>query len=83
MGVLVWIGLGVLALVVRYYVKQKAENPKGLPLPPGPPPLPIIGNLKDIPQDKAWLKYDAMTKQYGTPPPTARRPSVSPTLFTY
>jgi hypothetical protein len=36
-----------------------------LPLPPGPKPWPIIGNLLDLPKDKAWITYQSWSQQYG------------------
>ncbi|CAL1695170.1 unnamed protein product [Somion occarium] len=32
--------------------------------PPGPPGLPLIGNLKDMPSDEAWLTYIKWSQQY-------------------
>jgi hypothetical protein len=37
----------------------------GLSYPPGPRPLPIIGNLFDIPGDSSWLSYTQFSKSYG------------------
>ena len=37
---------------------------KRLPLPPGPNGLPIVGNVLDIPREKAWLKYMEWAKEY-------------------
>jgi hypothetical protein len=37
----------------------------GLPYPPGPPPLPIIGNLLDIPLQSSWFAYIRYSKIYG------------------
>lgn len=34
-------------------------------VPPGPKPLPVVGNLFDVPPEKAWLKYAEWKKQYG------------------
>ena len=39
---------------------------RGLPYPPGPRPLPIIGNLLDIPKEFSWLSYIEHSKKYGT-----------------
>jgi hypothetical protein len=38
----------------------------GLPYPPGPPSLPIIGNLLDIPREFSWLAYTRFSKKHGT-----------------
>jgi hypothetical protein len=37
----------------------------GLTYPPGPRPLPIVGNLFDIPGDSSWLAYTQFSKSYG------------------
>jgi len=53
-------------LVVRGYRRRS-----GLPYPPGPRPLPLIGNLLDIPKESSWLEYTQMSKKYGmNPSPT-------------
>ncbi|KAL7277161.1 hypothetical protein ACG7TL_009007 [Trametes sanguinea] len=35
------------------------------PLPPGPPGLPILGNVFDIPKQYSWLAYRNLAAQYG------------------
>ncbi len=40
----------------------------GLPYPPGPRPLPVIGNLFDIPKEFSWLEYTQLSKKYGMNP---------------
>ncbi|KAH9957214.1 cytochrome P450 [Russula dissimulans] len=37
----------------------------GLPYPPGPRPLPLIGNLFDIPKEFSWLKYTQLSRIHG------------------
>ena len=51
---------------VRNFIKKRRDNPAGLPLPPGPPRLPIVGNLFGIKDLGAqWLTYAEWSKKYG------------------
>jgi hypothetical protein len=45
--------------------RKEKENPRGLSLPPGPKPYPIIQNLLDVPLYKPWLVYNEWFKTYG------------------
>ncbi|KAH9051252.1 cytochrome P450 [Lactarius vividus] len=38
---------------------------RGFPYPPGPTPLPLIGNLRDVPMRSPWVGYAKMSKKYG------------------
>ncbi|KAJ3555937.1 hypothetical protein NM688_g2303 [Phlebia brevispora] len=40
---------------VHYF--SKARTRRRLPLPPGPKPWPIFGNIFDLPKDKPWVTY--------------------------
>ncbi|KAJ7448970.1 cytochrome P450 [Mycena latifolia] len=40
------------------------RNRSQLPLPPGPPKLPLIGNLLDVPANLQWEKYAEWSKEY-------------------
>ena len=45
--------------------KRTNDNPNRLPLPPGPKGYPLLGNLFDVPIDKAWVGYDELSRTYG------------------
>ena len=46
------------------YAWHARSNPKRLPHPPGPPGLPLVGNIRDIPDHPAWIKYLEMGEKY-------------------
>jgi hypothetical protein len=54
----------VTGLVVLYAIWRRSSR-RTLPLPPGPKPLPLIGNLFDIPKSNQWLTYHAWNGQFG------------------
>ena len=60
LDVLVLISSLVAFLAIRDYQRRK-----GLPYPPGPRPLPLIGNLFDIPREYSWLSYTQLSKKHG------------------
>jgi hypothetical protein len=55
----------VVAVSLTYAALKRQAVRTRLPLPPGPKPLPIIGNLLDIPREKEWLTYLDWNKRYG------------------
>jgi cytochrome P450 len=60
----IYIGALVCATLVGA-VCYGMEKRKVLPLPPGPRPIPIIGNIRGIDINAAWLAYTEWGKQYG------------------
>ena len=56
LGLLAWVALRIRA---RFYLSS-------LPFPPGPKPLPIIGNLLDMPTKNMAPVLHEMAKKYGS-----------------
>jgi hypothetical protein len=60
-----------LALLGLYFLKLLLRAKDSTPLPPGPKPLPLLGNALDMPNDgKEWLTWAKIGDQYGTVPVT-------------
>ena len=57
--------LGACLIVLAYFFLRNAATQSGSPLPPGPPAMPIIGNLLDMPRRSAWLAYKELSRRYG------------------
>lgn len=55
----------VIALLVGLFVVARPRRASSLPLPPGPRPLPIIGNVHQAPKSHAWRRYLEWSKKYG------------------
>lgn len=52
----------VVAVAVLYaFAGKRAKGP----LPPGPPGLPLVGNILDIPKSRPWVKFAEWTDKYG------------------
>ncbi|KIJ40114.1 hypothetical protein M422DRAFT_32381 [Sphaerobolus stellatus SS14] len=55
------IALGTLVFALFVWFRRS----KGGPLPPGPKPMPFLGNIKDLTTKELWLPAREWAKQYG------------------
>jgi hypothetical protein len=59
LDILLLVFLVAAILGIRIYQRGR------LPYPPGPRPLPLVGNLFDIPKEFSWLSYAQLSKKHG------------------
>lgn len=52
---------------------RSTAYPGRLPLPPGPAPIPLLGNVLGLNRDAPHLTYTAWSKKYGMTPFCAPR----------
>ncbi|KAJ3521495.1 hypothetical protein NMY22_g12292 [Coprinellus aureogranulatus] len=59
-------GCTCIVAYVQAVVDRRKRNPRGLPLPPGPTGLPIIGNAHQIPgvDEYPWKTFHELCKEY-------------------
>ena len=60
-----WLGLSLAGIAV-YCVHRSFLKRNPAPLPPGPKPLPVLGNLFDLPIENPWVTYAEWSKSFGT-----------------
>lgn len=58
------VGLSIMAIAILLRIRI-FRNWNRLPLPPGPKPLPLIGNVLDMPKYHEWYTYQDWNKKYG------------------
>lgn len=57
--------VAIFGLLICVYTLKRRKTTSSLPLPPGPKPLPIMGNVHQAPKSHAWRTYQEWSKQYG------------------
>ena len=66
---------GVILFILRFYRRHVSFSlrSRGLSLPPGPPGLPVIGNLREVQAEFPWKVYHDLGKTYGMASNTHQR----------
>ncbi|KAI1773434.1 cytochrome P450 [Hypoxylon cercidicola] len=57
------VGIVATVLLLVYQLSRIGQRPKGYP--PGPPTLPLIGNLHQMPNKKGHLQFQKWAEEYG------------------
>ena len=57
--------IAVISILISLGVWRRILKTKCLPYPPGPKPIPLIGNLLDMPSLYPWLSYAEMKRVHG------------------
>ena len=58
--------LSVLIAVTVWHQVRARKTRHGFPFPPGPPGLPLLGNLFDMPKANEWIAYRDMSRKHGS-----------------
>ncbi|KAI9449573.1 cytochrome P450 [Lactarius psammicola] len=53
-------------LLAAFSYAMHRMRSRGLPYPPGPKRIPIIGNLLDMPSHEEWVTYEKWSDQFGS-----------------
>lgn len=59
--------LGLAIVILLAVLRTARARVRGRPpLPPGPPPEPILGHYRVVPQDAAFKRYAEWAREYST-----------------
>jgi len=56
---------GVVGFLAVLHLWLSRRSKAAIAVPPGPKPIPILGNLNDIPGKEPWFLAAKLAKQYG------------------
>lgn len=59
------IAIALGGFLIHHKYKQHRDNPDGLPYPPGPKRLPIVGCALEMPATLPWFGFAELAKKYG------------------
>jgi hypothetical protein len=60
-----WVYVGCVVLSVLFVKKVSNIGRRPADIPPGPPTIPILGNLHQMPTDKPHLQLQKWAQEYG------------------
>ncbi|TFK64565.1 cytochrome P450 [Pluteus cervinus] len=63
--ILGFVTLLLLVIYIQNFRARRRANPQNLPYPPGPKPLPILGNIFDLARENEAQSYLKLAHQYG------------------
>ena len=63
--VLLLVPLSLIAVYLHQKFSEFPARSAGRPLPPGPPGIPILGNLFALPKISPWIGYRELSRKYG------------------
>jgi hypothetical protein len=61
-------GLGLALVFLLWKIVSRSRFSQSRTYPPGPKGWPIIGNLLEMPKEKAWTVFTQLSKEYGASP---------------
>ncbi|KAJ5693112.1 hypothetical protein N7462_002535 [Penicillium macrosclerotiorum] len=57
--------VAIVGVLIGWYLVKRRKSTSALPLPPGPTPLPLIGNAHQAPKSYGWRTYQQWSEKYG------------------